>query len=139
MYNGSIEAAIGSLKRRTEEQARQQGRGGRWDLADLEAAQAAANTSHPRRLNGRTPTSVWETRTPIDPLERVIFALTVDRQRFQVKDEQGLDQEESLDHWRQSAVDRQALERALVEHGHLLFTRRRIPLMIRAGKVAADV
>jgi transposase InsO family protein len=139
MYNGSIEAAIGSLKKRTEEQARQQGRGGRWNLADLEAAQAAANTSHPRRLNGRTPTSVWETRTPIAPLQRVIFALTADRQRFQVKHEQGIAQEESLDHWRQSAVDRQALERALVEHSHLLFTRRRIPLMIRAGKVAADV
>jgi hypothetical protein len=27
----------------------------------------------------------------------------------------------------------------LVEHGHLLFTRRRIPLTIRPGKVARDV
>jgi len=36
-------------------------------------------------------------------------------------------------------VDRQAIERALVEHGHLLFTRRRIPLTIRAGKVTKDV
>jgi len=130
MYNGAIEAAIGSLQKRTQEQAQQQGRGGRWQVADLEAAQAAANTSHPRRLNGRTPTALWAARPRIDSLERVVFALTVDRQRFQVKDEQGINQEELLDHWRDSAVDRRALERALVEHGHLLFTRRRIPLKI---------
>jgi transposase InsO family protein len=139
MYNGAIEAAIGSLKKRTEEQARQQGRGGQWEWADLAAAQAAANASHPRRLNGRTPTSVWESRTPIDALERVVFALTVDRQRLQTRHELGINQQETLDHWRHSAVDRQAIERALVEHGHLLFTRRRIPLTIRMGKVASDV
>ena len=75
-YNGAIEAAIGSLKNRTEEQAHAQGRSGRWALADLGAAQTAANASHPRRLNGRTPASVWESRTPIDPVERVLFELT---------------------------------------------------------------
>jgi transposase InsO family protein len=136
-YNGAIEAAIGSLKKRTEEQAR--GHAGCWLPADLTAAEAAANASHPRRLNGRTPASVWEGRTPIDSVKRVVFALTVERQRYQARDELGIDQEEELDHWRASAVDRQALERALVEHGHLLFTRRRIPLAIRPGKVARDV
>ena len=141
MYNGAIEAAIGSLKKRTEDQARQQGRDGQWHLTDLEAAQATAtaNASHPRRLNGRTPTSVWEARSPIDMVERVVFALAVDRQRLRVMDEQSIAQEEPLDHWRQSAVDRLAIERALVEHGHLLFTRRQVPLRIKAGKVARDV
>src|SRR5262249_30597438 len=138
-YNGAIEAAIGSLKKRTEEQARERGHAERWVLADLSAAQTIANASHPRRLNGRTPTAVWESRTAIDPLERVVFTLTVERQRFQARAERGIAQEESLDHWRHSAVDRQAIERALVEHGHLLFTRRRIPLTIRAGEVARDV
>lgn len=137
-YNGAIEAAIGSLKKRTEERAQAEGRAGRWELADLTAAQAAANTSHPRRLNGRTPTSVWESRQIIGPVERVAFKLTVERQRFQIRGELGIAQEEPLDHWRQSAVDRLAIERALVEHGHLLFTRRRIPLVIKPGKVAAD-
>jgi transposase InsO family protein len=138
-YNGSIEAAIGSLKRRTEEHARVQGRSGRWEMADLRAAWAAANGSHPRRLNGRTPTSVWQSRTALALLERVVFELTVERERMQVRDELRIPQEEILDHWRVSAVDRRAIERALVEHGHLLFTRRRIPLTIRPGKVAADV
>jgi transposase InsO family protein len=139
MYNGAIEASIGSLKKRTEEQARARGRSGTWDVADLGAAQQAANASHPRRLNGRTPTSVWQARTPVGPIARVGFELTVERERFQFRDELGIDQEQVLDHWRRSAVDRRAIERALVEHGHLLFTRRRIPLMIRAAKAAADV
>jgi transposase InsO family protein len=139
MYNGAIEAAIGSLKKRTEEQARQQGHGGRWECSDLAAAQSAANASHPRRLNGRTPASLWEARRPIAPVERVVFALTVERQRFGARDELSIKQDEWLDHWRHSAVDRQALERALVEHGHLLFTRRRKPLQIRVGKVASNV
>jgi hypothetical protein len=107
-------------------------------LPDLTAAQAQANASHPRRLNGRTPASVWQSRTAVTPLERVVFTLTLERQRFQIRDELAISQEELLDHWRASAVDRQALERALVEHDHLLFTRRRIPLMIRRQKVAAD-
>ena len=137
-YNGAIEAAIGSLKKRTEAQAQAQGRAGRWTTADLAAAQAQANASHPRRLNGRTPAALWAARPALAPLERALFALTVERQRFQVREELGIGQEASLDHWRSSAVDRQAIERALVEHGYLLFTRRRIPLPIRAGKVAAD-
>jgi transposase InsO family protein len=138
-YNGAIEAAIGWSTKRTEAQAQAAGRSGLWEVADLAAAQAAANASHPRRLNGRTPTSVWESRTALEPMERVVFALAVERQRFQVRDELGIAQEESLDHWRASAVDRQAIARALVEHGYLLVTRRTIPLPIRTGKVAADV
>ena len=138
-YNGAIEAAIGSLKNRTEQHAREQGRRNAWALADLEAALPAANAGHPRRLNGRTPARVWESRTPLDSVERVVFALTVERQRFQARMELGIAQGASLDHWRGSAVDRLAIERALVEHGHLLFTRRRIPLTNRAEKVARNV
>jgi transposase InsO family protein len=136
-YNGAIEAAIGSLKKRTEDEARRHG-GCRWEPADLAAARAAANAGHPRRLNGRTPTAVWDARTPAAPLERVVFTLTVERERFRVRTELGIDPDEPLDHWRQSAVDRQAIERALVEHGYLLFTRRRLPLTIQRRKVTAD-
>ena len=138
-YNGAIEAAIGSLKNRTEDQAHAQGRSSMWAPADLVAAQTAANASHPRRLNGRTPASVWESRTLVDPVERVVFELSVQRQRIQVRTERRIDPEDTLDHWRHSAVDRHAIERALCEHGHLLFTRRRIPLTIRAGKVTRNV
>lgn len=138
-YNGSIEAAIGSLKNRTEQHAREQGHAGRWQPADLAAAQSAANASHPRRLNGRTPSALWEARSRVEPLERVVFALTAERHRFQVREELGIAWDESLDHWRHSAVDRRALERALVEHDHLLFTGRTIPLTNKAGKMTSDV
>jgi len=107
-YNGAIEAPIGSLKKRTDAKAQAEGHADRWEPADQEAAQGRANDSHPRRLNGRTPAAVWASRKWIDPLERVVFELTVQRQRFRVRDELGIDQEETLDHWRQSAVDRQA-------------------------------
>jgi transposase InsO family protein len=138
-YNGAIEAAIGSLKKRTEQQAQAQGHADRWELADLTAAQATANAGHPRRLNGRTPAAVWDARTAVAPQERLRFGQTADRQRHEVQDELGLAPEEPLDHRRRSAVDRRALERALVEHGNLLFTRRRVPLPIRRGKVTAGV
>jgi hypothetical protein len=138
-YNGAIEVAIGSLSKRTEDQALEQGRSGRRQFADLAAAQAAANAGYPRRLNGRTPTSVSASRTPSESVERVVFTLTVEWQRFQLRDEHGIDQEESLDHWRYSAGDRQLIKRALVEHGHLLCTRRRFPVTIRRKKVARDV
>ena len=59
-YNGAIEAAIGSLKKRTAEHAEEQGHAGRWDVADLEVARTAANASHPRRLNGRMPSTLWD-------------------------------------------------------------------------------
>lgn len=137
-YNGAIEAAIGSLKKRTDDEAHQHGRGRCWEATDLQAAQAQANASHPRRLNGRTPASVWQARPAITPRERVVFGLTVERQRFVARSEQGIDPEAPLDHWRTSAVDRIAIERALVEHGHLLFTRRRIPLRLPARKVATS-
>jgi hypothetical protein len=46
-----------------------------------------------------------------------------------------MEAEAPLDHWEQSKVDRQALQLAFVEHGYLLFTRRRFPLTITAEKV----
>jgi transposase InsO family protein len=138
-YNGAIEAAIGSLKTRTQRHAVAHGHGGLWTEDDLVAACAEANAGHPRRLNGRTPSWVWDERSSLADVERVCFTLTVERHRFLVRSELGIAQEELLDHWQQSGVDRKALERALVEHDHLLFTRRRLPLTIKPGKVTKVV
>jgi hypothetical protein len=134
-YNGAIEATIGSLKKRTELQAAQHGHPGLWTTADVAAARCAANVDCPRRLHRQTPAEAWATRTPISALERTCFELAVARERFVARSECGLDQHEHLDHWRQADVDRIALTRALVGHDYLLFTRRRIPLTIRAGQV----
>ena len=74
-------------------------------------------------------------RTTVTDCERVRFELAIHRQRMAERTEQRIGWEAELDHWRQSAVDRKAIERALVEHGYLLFKRRRIPLRIKSRKV----
>jgi transposase InsO family protein len=74
-------------------------------------------------------------RRAISPSERARFHLAVDRERFTERVEQRIALDEPLDHWDHSAIDRQAIPRALVEHGYLLFRRRRIPLRVRRRKV----
>jgi transposase InsO family protein len=97
-YNGAIEAAIGSLKKRTEQHAVAHGHAGFWTPADLEAARQAANESRPRRLHGRTPAEVWAARTPLSAVERVCFDLAVQRERFMASNELGLDPTDTGDH-----------------------------------------
>jgi transposase InsO family protein len=134
-YNGAIEASIGSLKRWTEQHAARQGHAGQWTWADVAAARQQANAGHPRRLHGRTPADAWAGRTAITDVERVRFELAVLRERYVVRSKLGLEQETPLNHWVDSAVDRKAIERALVEHAYLLFRGRRVPLIVKAGKV----
>jgi transposase InsO family protein len=134
-YNGAIEAAIGSLKRRTEQYAAAQSRSGRWTADDADAALQQANAGRPRRLKGQTPAQVWAGRSALTDHERASFAATVAHQRNLARLEMNLAAGCDLDHWQASAVDRHAIERALVEHGYLLFRRRRIPLTITPGKV----
>ena len=136
-YNGAIEAAIGSLKRRTEQHAAQQGRAGMWTWADVEAARQQANAAQPRRLHGLTPAEVWAGRMRVTDVERVRFELAVERERYLTRSEMNIAQERDLDHWQGSAVDRKAIERALVEHDYLLFRRRRLPLTVKVEKVTS--
>ena len=134
-YNGSIEAAIRSLKSRTLEQASWQGRLTRWTSFDAESARRQANTNAPL-VRGPTPAETWARRSAIGLTERRRFQLTVERRRAEVYTERAIDLSEQPDHWKDSAIDRKAIQRALVEHGYLLFRRRRIPLEISEGKVA---
>jgi transposase InsO family protein len=136
MYNGSIEAAIGSLKTRTEEQALGAGHPGIWMMADLEAALHQANTAHPRRLHGRTPAEVWNLRGSISTVERVRFELAVHRERMTASSELEFALDQPLDHWQEATIDRSALSRALVGCDYLLYRRRRIPQTFRGRKTA---
>jgi len=138
-YNGAIEAAIGSLKRRTEQHAASAGHTGLWTSTDVEAARQQANAMPRRRLKGRRPAAVWAERGVITDVERVRFELAVEAQRFVARTEKGIAPEIELDHWTRSAVDRKAMERALVEHDYLLFRGRRVPLTIQPGKVTVLV
>jgi transposase InsO family protein len=133
-YNGAIEAAIGSLKSRTQEHAAWQGRPLHWTSSDVEAARRQANAGAPL-LRGPTPAETWALRTAISPAERLQFQVTVDRHRYQVRTHERIDATKDLNHWESSAVDRKAIQHALVEHDYLLFRRRRIPLEIRGQYV----
>ena len=133
-YNGAIEAGIGSLKMRTDRQAATRARLDAWTADDLAAAVLEANTL--ARYQGRTPTDAWRTRKPVTPAEREAVSLEVEQQRMLARPEKNVPMDAPPDHWRDSALDRLAIPRALVEHGHLVFRRRRIPLTLNNKKVA---
>ena len=135
-YNGSIEAAIGWMKRRTEQQAVGAGHPGRWSSAELAVALEDANQHHPRQRDGLTPAEAWAARTRITNMERVCFELAVETERLTARRELHITHSQELDHWQGAVVDRLAISRALVGRGYLLFRRRTIPLTINNAKVA---
>jgi transposase InsO family protein len=136
-YNGSIEAGIGSLKTRTERHAAQAGHPAYWTFDDVEHARDEANaTARPQGPTGPTPIQLWEERRPITPEQRSVFQATVHRHRQEVNVEEGIAQDARLQSQEERRLNRPAIRRALVEHGILLFSRRRIPLPIRNEKVA---
>jgi transposase InsO family protein len=127
-YNGAIEAGIGSLKTRTDRHAVCQARSEAWTSDDLAAAILEANTL--ASYHGCKPTEAWRARKRITKHERDAFHVAVEEQRLRARKEQRAPVDAPPDHWRDSALDRLAIPRALVEHGHLLFRRRRIPLTL---------
>jgi putative transposase len=130
-YNGSIEAGIGSLKTRTERYAAREGHPGYWTMDNVAAAQAEANaTARPQGETGPTPNELWQNRRPITAAERQSFHKTVQKQRAE------LNPKEDLPDKQERRMQRQVIRRALVEHGILLFSRRRIPQPIMSQKTA---
>jgi transposase InsO family protein len=139
-YNGSIEAGIGSLKSRTEQHAARRGHPGHWTWDDAEAALLEANaTARPRGPLGPSPDQLWSDRTPITEAERHRFSITVADRLQEIEADQGWPHENPKDDMHQRAMDREAIRLALVEHGYLYFTRRRIPLPITSKKVAGII
>jgi transposase InsO family protein len=136
-YNGAIEASIGASKRRTERQAAYLGRPGQWTAEDAAAAQAEANAA-PRTGDRRGPSrqELWQARPRLTPEQRQLFQHTVEQLRAEERAREGLAQEGPWTAAEERQVDRQAIRRALVEHGYLLFSRRRIPLPIEKLKTA---
>ena len=82
-YNGGIEAAIGSLKTRTQRLADQAGHPLLWTSAEIEAARQEANAAHPRRLRGATPDEVWNARAPLTAEGRQNFSAALKRYQLE--------------------------------------------------------
>jgi len=135
-YNGAAEAGIGSLKTRTEYHAARHDRPAQWTCEDVAYAQAEANaTARPKGPTGPAPDQIWATRPTITADERSAFHHAVNQHRGQVRLQQGLPLEGPLTCQEERAMDRLAIQRALVEHAYLLFSRRRIPLPFIRKKV----
>jgi transposase InsO family protein len=136
-YNGAIEASIGALKVRTERQALLAGRPGQWTWDDVERAREEGNhLSRPWGEQGPSPQERWSEQRPIMLRAREEFMSSVAWCRQEVEKESagvvegiGMGDEEA------AARERQAIQRALVEHGFLLFSRRRYPSPIPRPKV----
>jgi transposase InsO family protein len=136
-YNGAIEAGIGSLKTRSERQAARRGHPGAWTLDDVVAAQAEANAlARPRGDDRPSPEEAWAARRHLRASTRALFQMTLERLRDEERTKEGLATEGALSAAELRRIDREAIRRALVEHGLLLFSRRRIPLPIRKRKAA---
>jgi transposase InsO family protein len=136
-YNGAIEAGIGSLKMRTERHATLHGHPGYWTLDDVEAARQEANaTARPQGPIGPTPDELWDERRPITPEQRRAFQDSVKRQRAEVNVKEGRYPNVEVSSAEERRLQREAIRRALGEHGYLLFSRRRIPLPITKQKSA---
>jgi transposase InsO family protein len=136
-YNGSIEAGIGSLKTRTEHYATHQGHPTLWTGHDVEAALTQANaTARPHGPNGPTAADLWHDRPKITPPQRALFLTSVNQQRDQVCLSQGWPMTGPWKPKDARALDRQAIRRALCEHGYLYFKRRIIPLSFNSKKTA---
>jgi transposase InsO family protein len=132
-YNGGCEGGNGSLRRRTDHFARQEGR---WTFGSLASARRQANElTRPWGHNGPTHRERWEAREPITPQLRQAFVAAVERHRqaILVEREAAFDPQ-NKNH--QHQVQRQAVRRAFLELGLLTITRRSIPLPIKRKKRA---
>jgi transposase InsO family protein len=122
-YNGSCEAGIGSMKTRTHHRAASRGHPDQWSCDDVEAARLEANeTARPWGNDGPTPEQMWQGRQSITTEERTAFNILVQDHESRARQEQGYAADIQLDRIAQAAVNRVALQRALVAAGILQFT-----------------
>jgi hypothetical protein len=127
-YNGAIEASIGALKRRTQQQAERRGQADGWTGTDLTRARALANaTARPRGARGPTPDQAWAARRAVSAAEQEAWAAGVRDSEARARRRAGLAWDAALSHEDQAALQWGVLQQALVEGGLLTITRRRIP------------
>lgn len=137
-YNGAIEAGIGSLKMRTERHATWLGHPGYWTTDDVAYALADANaTSRPKGPRGPSADQLWTGRETLTDEQRQRFQDTVKRHREEILTREDRVQEEGMSTSKDRLIGREAIRRALGEHGYLSFSRRRIPLPISRRKAAS--
>ena len=139
-YNGACEAGIGGLQAAIHIEAARWDRPGEWTCDDVEKARLVANAEHhPWGLAQPTPDQAWASRSPLTEELRQALAASVQQLIPQARLELKLDPNipwDQLDRWKQGAVLREAVRRALVEHGILRIRRKRFTQPLPVKKVA---
>jgi len=136
-YNGSCEAANGSHKKITEDQAALSAHPGFWRSEDLHRARMIRNRlGRPWGYRGPTPEQVWQTRPPIASVQRTQLNATVNRYREEERIRRGIPDGARLGNAAQASVDRVAISRALKKHDYLRVTRRLVTLPIKPRTAA---
>jgi hypothetical protein len=132
-YNGSCEAGIGALKRRTAHQAALQGRPARWSSDDCESARLQANATASSPLSPELPPqAVWAARPAISGEFRMRFHRVVDMYREE-------ERKKLAEPWEPhdplpAVEERRAVRRALQACGLLHIERRGFTLPISFQK-----
>jgi Spy/CpxP family protein refolding chaperone len=131
-YNGSCEAAGGSHKRMTDDQAALAAHPGHWTTSDLQQARMIRNRlGRPWGHRKPTPEQVWQSRQPLTSTQRSQLNTTVRRYRQEERTRRGIPDEAILGGAAQASVDRVAIGRALKQHGYLSVTGRLVTPPIR--------
>jgi len=139
-YNGSCEAANGSQKKITNDQAALAAHPGRWTSNDLQQARVIRNRlGRPWGHRGPTPEQVWQSRQPITSTQRSRLHATVDRYRQEERTRRGIADEALLGGAAQASVDRVAISRGLKKLGYLSVTRRLVTPPIKPPRAAKIV
>jgi hypothetical protein len=131
-YNGSCEAANGSHRKITNDQAALAGHPERWTTQNLHQAHSIRNRlGRPWGHRGPTPEQVWKTRRLITSTQRTQLNATVHRYQQEERNRRAVPDEAPLGGAAQASVDRVAISRALRQHGYLRVTRKLVtpPLM----------
>ena len=122
---------------RTERHAAWHGRPGYWTMDDVAFALLDANaTSRPQGPRGPTADQLWFERPVLFPELRRCFNHSVQHYRQEIFTREGQAKEEWMSTNMERLIGREAVRRALGEHGYLLFSRRRIPLAFTRRKAA---
>jgi len=128
-YNGACEAGIGGLKARAHHESARHGRAGEWTCDDIEVARCLANaTARPWGSAAPVPDDAWSRQSPDQrDAHRPAFVAAVARLRQDaVAEQDGAEMPASS-----ASIERIAISRALVAHGLLHVTRRRVSLPIK--------
>lgn len=138
-YNASIEAGIGSFKTRAHHEAARHGHPEQWNCEDVEAARLQANElARPWGFDQDSPDLAWIERQPLADQLRREFQTSIALAEDQIRSckQQDLLPGMPLSPKATAAVRREAIGRALVQHGLLFVRRRRFTLPIKRSIVS---